>query len=158
MDRCILGIDPGVSGALAFFFTERPERVAVEDTPVADGEVNVAGVAALIRQYAPTVAVIERVHAFRGASSSSSFRFGRAYGDVRGAVSALGVPVHFVMPAVWKKHFKLSQDKEKSRAMALQLFPACAASFARKSDDGRAEAALIAKYGAETLFPWSAAA
>jgi hypothetical protein len=104
-DRCILGVDPGVSGAMAFYFAGRPERVAVEDTPIVDGEVNIAGVAALIRQYAPSVAVIERVNAFRGASSSSSFRFGRAYGDVRGAVTALGVPVHFVQPGVWKRHF-----------------------------------------------------
>lgn len=157
-DRCILGVDPGVSGALAFYFTATLDRVSVEDMPIADGEVSAAGIAALIKQYAPTVAVIERVHAFKGSSSSGSFRFGAAYGEVRGVISGIGVPIHLVPAQTWKKHFKLSSDKEKSRAMVLQLFPTCADSFKRKSDDGRAEAALIAKYGAEILFPWSAAA
>jgi crossover junction endodeoxyribonuclease RuvC len=56
-----------------------------------------------------------------------------------------------VSPAVWKKHFKLPADKEASRALALPLFPATAEHFARKKDHGRAEAALIARYGSEVL-------
>lgn len=40
MSRCILGIDPGLSGALAFFFANHPERVATEDMPTAAGDVD----------------------------------------------------------------------------------------------------------------------
>ena len=38
------------------------------------------------------------------------------------------------------------EGKEQCRALALQLVPACSASFARVKDAGRAEAALLALY------------
>jgi crossover junction endodeoxyribonuclease RuvC len=37
IDRCILGIDPGISGAIAFYFPGVPSRVCAEDVPVAAG-------------------------------------------------------------------------------------------------------------------------
>jgi crossover junction endodeoxyribonuclease RuvC len=45
----------------------------------------------------------------------------------------------------------LSSDKDTSRQLAMQRFPDYAEKFVRKKDDGRAEAALIALYGAEVL-------
>ena len=45
----------------------------------------------------------------------------------------------------------MSRDKGVSRSVAIQRFPKNAADFARVMDDGRAEAALIALYGAEML-------
>jgi crossover junction endodeoxyribonuclease RuvC len=40
---------------------------------------------------------------------------------------------------------------KRPRALALRLFPSTAEHFARKKDHGRAEAALIARYGSEVL-------
>ena len=57
-------------------------------------------------------------------------------------------------PGTWKKAMKVAggrEGKEQCRALALQLFPACAASFARKKDQGRAEAALLALYAGQHL-------
>jgi hypothetical protein len=157
-DRVILGIDPGKTGALAFYFTAEPFRVAVEDMPIVNDKVNAPLLSDILWKYGPTYAVIEAVGARPGQGVSSMFNFGVSYGIAIGVLGTRAVPLHFVTPAKWKKHFGLSSDKEQSRAKAIQLFPACSSSFARKKDDGRAEAALIAKYGAETLFPWSAAA
>jgi hypothetical protein len=39
--------------------------------------------------------------------------------------------------------------KEECRAKAIQMFPACAQSFARKRDAGRAEASLLAFYATQ---------
>jgi crossover junction endodeoxyribonuclease RuvC len=86
-----------------------------------------------------------------GQGVTSMFNFGRSYGDVRGVIGAMEVPLHFVTPQKWKKHFGLSSDKEQSRLRAIRMFPAVADSFKRKKDDGRAEAALIALYGSEVL-------
>jgi hypothetical protein len=58
---CILGIDPGLSGAVAFYFPEAPDRVIAEDMPVAAGMVDCATLAARIRQMAPGLAIVERV-------------------------------------------------------------------------------------------------
>lgn len=157
-DICILGVDPGLSGAIAFYFPAQPERVSVEDMPVAGGEVSAALLAELIVSYQPSLAVIERVSAGHGWGRSACFNFGAAFGDARSCIAALAVPIKYVAPPTWKKHFKLSRDKDESRARALQLFPSCAEHFKRKRDDGRAEAALIAKYGAEMLYDWKRAA
>jgi crossover junction endodeoxyribonuclease RuvC len=154
---CILGIDPGVTGAVAFYFPEAPSRIAVDDVPVAGGEISAPHLASLIRLYSPSMAVIEKVNAFPGQGVSSVFNFGRSYGDVRGVVGALNIPLHFVSPQKWKKHFNLSSDKDMSRMLAIRMFPSVAEHFKLKRHHGRAEAALIALYGAENIFNRSAA-
>lgn len=146
---CILGVDPGITGGIAFLFPAS-NRVIAEDIPVAGGEVDVDTLAARIRQMAPTVAMIERAQAMPKQGVSSTFKFGMAYGALRAVVAAMQVPTHLVTPAKWKGHFRLSADKEQTRAMALRLWPGVG-SFARKKDHGRAEAALIARYAAETI-------
>ncbi len=148
---CIYAHDPGTSGAGAFYFTAHRDTVSVEDTPLADGRVDGATLARRIEIMRPDLAIIERVGAMPGQGVSSMFNFGAAYGTVIGVVSALKIPVHFVTPAKWKKHFGLSADKEEARARALQLWPGRAEMFARKKDHGRAEAALLALYAAEVI-------
>lgn len=148
---CIMGADPGASGAVSFYFTDHPATVSVEDTPIADGLVDGATLAARIEIMRPDLAIIERVGAMPGQGVSSTFKFGQAFGTMIGVVAALKIPVHFVTPAKWKRHFLLSSDKEEARARALQLWPSRAELFARKKDHGRAEAALIARFAAETI-------
>lgn len=155
---CVLGVDPGLSGAIAFYFPDAPFRVAVEDMPVAGKMVSAPLLTDMIRKYGPAIAIIESVGSRPGQGVASTFKFGTAYGVVQGVIGALQIPVEFVSPQRWKKHFRLNGDKEQARAKAQQLFPACALSFQRVKDHGRAEAALIARYGFETLFPASAAA
>ena len=70
--------------------------------------------------------------------------------SVRGVVASLAIPTHMVTPGRWKKHFRLDADKEKARALAIRLWPS-SEHFERKKDHGRAEAALIARFGAETI-------
>jgi crossover junction endodeoxyribonuclease RuvC len=151
MTRCILGIDPGMSGALAFYFPGHPERIAVEDMPVVAGDVDAVTLAKRIAAMGPDLAFLERVNAMPGQGVSSTFKFGRSYGVALGVIGAAAIPLHLVTPGKWKGHMRLSSDKEQARAMALRLFPACSEHFKRKKDHGRAEAALIARYGAEIM-------
>ncbi len=37
---CIMAIDPGLTGAVAYYFPSTAERVAVDDMPVVNGEVD----------------------------------------------------------------------------------------------------------------------
>jgi crossover junction endodeoxyribonuclease RuvC len=76
------------------------------------------------------------------------FRFGASYGCIIGVLCALQIRVHLVSGGIWKKHFRLDSDKEKSRALALRLFPASSEHFSRKRDHHRAEASLLAVFGA----------
>ena len=149
-ELCILGVDPGASGAIAFYFPSRPDLIAVEDVPLAAGEIDGATLAKHIRQMAPNIALIEQIGAMPKQGVSSTFKFGVSYGIVRGIVSTLEIPTHFATPGRWKKHFRLSADKEEARALALRLWPT-SDGFSRKKDHGRAEAALIARFAAETI-------
>jgi hypothetical protein len=47
--RCILAIDPGLTGALAFYFPAQ-DAITAEDMPVAAGNVDAATLAARIAQ------------------------------------------------------------------------------------------------------------
>lgn len=153
MGPCILGIDPGLSGALGFYFPA-VQRVALEDIPTADGEVSSPALAARVKVFKPSMVVLERVHAMPKQGVSSTFKFGMSFGEVRGVIGALGIPLYLVTPQTWKKHYRLGADKEESRNKAIQLFPNNADRLDKKRHHGRAEAALLAKYGAEFLFDW----
>lgn len=147
--NCILGIDPGISGAVAFYFPNE-NRVSVYDTPVAGNQVDGAGLAHLISKYAPDAAMIEAVHSMPGQGVSSTFKFGMAYGIAIGTVAASMIPYQLVSPQRWKKHFRLTADKDESRALAIRLWPENQG-FSRKKDNGRAEAALLARFYFETV-------
>jgi crossover junction endodeoxyribonuclease RuvC len=152
----IVGIDPGYSGAVAFLWPNM--KLEIHDMPVlknAKGkkELNLHILHELLTPEGDEahVAFIEKVHAMSGQGVSSMFRFGETYGATQMAVAAHGMVMQYVPPTTWKKHFKLSRDKGVSRGLATQRFPDCADQFKRVKDDGRAEAALIALYGLETL-------
>lgn len=147
-DHCIMGVDPGVTGGLAWLYPDG--RVVAEDIPVADGEVDVDAIARRIRSYEPRLAIIERGGAMPKQGVSSTFKFGMAYGALRACVAVCEIPTVIVTAGKWKRHFTLDSDKEKSRAMAIRLWPGCGL-FERKKDHGRAEAALIARYGSEVF-------
>jgi crossover junction endodeoxyribonuclease RuvC len=156
----VLGVDPGLSGAIALFDTTLA-TVVVHDMPVLSRgalrtkrglrkrhEISEAMLADLVQELDPNVAFIERVHALPGQGVSSSFTFGVAYGVVRGVLAALDIPVHLITPNEWKRVMRLGADKSAARAHAIRLLPASAAQFQRVKDDGRAEAALLACFGA----------
>lgn len=92
--------------------------------------------------------VIEDVHSMPGNGHVGAFTFGRSKGVLEGVCAGLGLPVTMVRPSTWKGALDLSSDKADSLEMARSLWPSHAEVFARKKDDGRAEACLLAAYGA----------
>lgn len=147
----ILGIDPGKSGAIAAFNNDG-RLIGIDDMPVAGGLISGALLDELIHNRVdpladtPGTAIIEQVHAMPGQGVSSSFGFGRSLGLVEGVLAAQGWTILWVTPAKWKRALGLTADKDQSRRRALELWPDHANLFARKKDDGRAEAALIAHW------------
>jgi crossover junction endodeoxyribonuclease RuvC len=145
----VLGIDPGAHGAIALFrdgvFVSVRDMPTIEDKgrPRVDG----AALGSIIRGYAPTRAVLERVGARPGQGVTSMFQFGRAVGIVEGALGALLVPVTHVTPVQWKGALRVPADKGAMRRRASELVPSAAHHWPRAKDHGRAEAVLIAFYG-----------
>ena len=73
---------------------------------------------------------------------------GRALGAIEAIPQSLGLVTTYATPSAWKKSMGLiGKDKGASRQLATDLYPSWAAMFKRVKDDGRAEAALLAKWG-----------
>lgn len=156
MKSRIMGIDPGVSGAIAII--DGLHLLDVFDMPVVEIQsgkkkkrrISPEMLVAEIQEHADHLVrvYIEDVHAMPGQGVTSTFAFGEAAGLVRGVCAGLKVPVCLVSPVMWKRRMGLQgAGKDDSRAMAARLWPEKAALFRRRRDDGRAEAALLAHYG-----------
>lgn len=145
----VIGIDPGMTGALALYDADG-FPLQIEDMPVVNGEVNGWELNAILRRWTHAQAVIvEQVSAMPRQGVSSTFKFGKGYGMILGAATGLGFKLGMVTPVRWTKHYNVGSDKGLHRQRAMELFPQQAEMFKRVKDDGRADAALIAKWGAE---------
>ena len=151
-----IGIDPGLSGAIAFFDVAKG-HLSIVDMPTVEvvrnnkkkRELSPQMMASLIRlAEGDKAAVVERVGAMPGQGVSSVFSFGRSLGMVEGVLSGLQIPHTLITPQVWQKAALVRGGKDGSRQRAAELFPAYANLFARKKDDGRADAACMAWYAA----------
>ena len=160
MTVTVLGIDPGISGALAAL--DNLGNLVVEDFPThavktslgrARHELDLVQLAQFIQGIAAVIdhVFIERVNAMPGQGVTSMFRFGYAAGAVHGVVAALGLPFTFVTPQSWQKAQGVGPGADAARQRASQLFPQYAGELARKKDQHRADATLIARYGLAAL-------
>jgi crossover junction endodeoxyribonuclease RuvC len=151
-----LGIDPGLSGALALLIDD--DRIILRDMPTfeivkSNKRRNEIDVHALIktlcdmhREYSQIHCVIERAGARPGEGTASSWKNGCNWGMVYTAVAAVQFPVQIIQPAVWKKAMGVPADKDGARLVASRLLPRHAHNWVAKKHDGRAEAALMALY------------
>ena len=158
MNHWILGVDPGLSGAFAMYL---PGQAAdVFDVPTVTRRVNNKDkrqidpyqLAAWLEIQRPLIkyAVIEQVGTMPGQGVTSAFNFGFTTGAIHGIIAACGIEIRTVSPQVWKRKFGLlGQDKDASRGEASRRLPHCTHLWPLKKHDGRAEAVLLAIYGAE---------
>lgn len=155
-----LGIDPGLTGALALISNDG--FVEVIDMPKAKerhGKESRDRICShslrdelLIMQNTHgkiRVAVVELTGPMPKQGVTSVYRFGYGNGQIDGVLAALCIPTEYVRPQVWKKALGLGADKAQSLALARAKWPT-ADSFTLKKHDGRAEAALLAEFGRRT--------
>lgn len=158
MKPIILGIDPGLHGALAFVqLIGGTPRVEVFDMPIVAKQVNnisrsridKPALAELIASRIHTLrcVVIEDVHALPKDGPVQAFTFGYGLGLLHGICQVYDLSVVNVPPHVWKSKYGLTSDKHKSRAVASRFFPHNASVWNRAKHDGRAEAALLGLLG-----------
>ena len=157
----IIGIDPGLSGGIAIL--DNSKVMELFDMPVMpDGkknkrQLNSALLVKLIKDHIKnledTVMVVEQVNAMPGQGVTSMFNFGQTFGAIKGICAALGLPIFFVRPAKWKKHFELiNSSKDSSRTKAIEMYPSISEQLSKKKDVNKSDAILIARYYSETRF------
>ena len=155
----IFGIDPGLLGALAIL--DNKKIVDVIDLPtMSEGKKNKRQLnSAHLSQYIKSniinqensVVVVEQVNAMPGQGVTSMFNFGQTFGAIKGISAALNLPIYFVRPSKWKKHFDLiNSQKDSSRVKVIQMFPKFSSKLSLKKDSNKADAILIANYHLNT--------
>jgi len=137
----VIGVDPGVNGGIAFL---HDGKVAAYKMPATERDIY--DLLATGEESAPIV-FLESVHSMPDQGVSSSFKFGRGYGFLRGAITALKYPLHDVSPQKWQRALGCltGGDKNISKQMAQQLFPQL------KITHSIADAILLTEYGRRAL-------
>ena len=157
----IIGIDPGITGAICFF--EDGKILDVIEMPnMPEGkknkkQVNGAQITNEILSRIRTIdktsikVVIEQVSAMPGQGVTSMFNFGQTFGAIKGICATLDLPIYFVRPSKWKKHFELiNSSKDASRTKAIEMYPSLSNDLAKKKDVNKSDAILIARFYSET--------
>ena len=155
----IIGIDPGLSGGIAVL--EENKVINLYDMPVMpEGKKNKRQLnsAQLVKLLKDNVlkndevsVVVEQVNAMPGQGVTSMFNFGQTFGAIKGVCAALGLPIFFVRPSKWKKHFELiNASKDSSRTKAIEMYPSLSNDLAKKKDVNKSDAILIARFYSET--------
>ncbi len=144
--KAYIGIDPGVSGAIAIL--KEGEVINIRHDKATDKEI-VEFYTRNLKDCNEVIAVLEKVHSMPGQGVKSTFKFGESYGKSQGILSTLGVPYEFAVPRTWQKVLGiLKRDKKESKTdfkrrlkqKAEQLFPNV------KIVNNNADALLIAEY------------
>jgi hypothetical protein len=141
----VIGIDPGVTGALAVH--ERGVLTVIEDLPVLEGRIDGAALYETL-DTDNVIVYLENTQPMPKNGSIASYSLGLNTGIIVGVVQSLSHPLVRVRPAEWKKKMSVTKlDKNGIRGVAREIYPQWADSFKRVMDHNRAEAVLISRYG-----------
>jgi hypothetical protein len=140
-----LGIDPGISGAIALL--SETDDISVYDWPGDPAQAS-NFIIEWLKDYSVQLAVLERVSAMPKQGVRSVFHFGFNYGQWDGLLAALKIPFIKDPPRLWQKGLIRKTDgpdtKSRSLSVARRLFPN--ADLRLKKHHNRADAILLAYY------------
>ena len=152
----IIGIDPGLDGALAFIglgevlVIDMP-TYEVKDKKSKKRHIDVSELLRILRESSgrPPMAYIERQQSYPNQGSVSNYSIGFGYATLVTALTACHIPFETVHPKAWQKHFGIKgATKGQACEIAGRLFPGVSIRGPRgRALDGRADALLIAEYG-----------
>jgi len=160
----VLGVDPGLTGALSLVYIKTPDICTIIDVPTyrtptkqrKSGyftHVDLYQLSHLLKPYRDLIklAVVEAPTAMPKQGLSSTFRFGEVCGGIRGVLAGLDIPAYPISPSAWKFQMGLSSNKDESRRLATEFFPNYAEYWRLKKHNDRAEAAIMCMYGIKHL-------
>jgi Holliday junction resolvasome RuvABC endonuclease subunit len=157
--KIIMGIDPGLEGAIGFIkgndaeVHSMPNYHIVKQAKTAKGNnkketaLDIDGIIALIKSYPVSEAYIEKQNPQPKNGVASCFRSGKMYGTLITILHMLNIRFTEIAPVTWKKAIMKDMGKEKDASIirCKQLFPEVP--LPHKGDHHKAEALLIAEYG-----------
>ena len=151
----IIGIDPGLSGGIAILddlkIFDIYDMHIMSQGKKNKNQLNSAQLVNIIKKNiipsGDTFLIVEQVSAMPGQGVTSMFNFGQTFGSIKGICAALNLPIFFVRPTKWKKHFDLiNSSKDASRTKVIEMYPSISPRLTKKKDVNKADAILIARY------------
>jgi len=158
--RAVLGVDPGLAGAIALWWPStddlnQPDDLRVYPIPTLTTlrnkkkkrEIDILRLVQLFDMLGgPDIghAYIELVGAMPGQGVSSMFQFGRGVGILEGVICSSFIPLTRCPPVSWRKAAAVRGGKQGSILRAVEMFPKFAPLF---TYTGFSDAALIAWWG-----------
>ena len=148
----LLAIDPGATGALAWFedgvlieVFNMPSIKYVDYKKRNKKRLDFAELDRIFLKVSPEEVVIEKVSAMPGNGNVSMFNFGMNFGALQAFSATYSDKVTLVRPMEWKKHFDLvNTEKKAATELAKSYTP-------KVTNSGKADAYLIGKYYLDTL-------
>lgn len=146
-----LGIDPGVSGAIAMIAKDGL-LLELEDLPVSkvgtSNEIDVMALDSLLSlwevDHLNCKVILERAMTMPRDGRVGAFNMGANFGRLQALLTVCSLSWSMVLPQAWKKSMGVTKDKSSSILLAQRIFPG--ASLERKKDHNRAEALLLAEW------------
>jgi crossover junction endodeoxyribonuclease RuvC len=164
----VIGIDPGLTGAIATYHKESDTFLSVDDMPVqrrSYGEGNELcyvelnlGFSAILAltdhnyPMQPIKAVIENVGTMPKQGVVSAFQFGQVNGALKAMLAVYAIEYILLHPTVWKKDFGLvGSTKEDGLKLVRAAYPKQQPYLNLAKHHNRADAMMIAVAGAKRL-------
>lgn len=155
----VLGVDPGLTGALAILDGDAMTIVDLPTQPIpgvgpkalVKREISPVELRTVMRSALPperrdsALVLIESMHALGGTSVQTQASLAASKATVIAVAQLMGLRVERVAPQVWKRFYGLSANKRECIELAQKLFGRRDIRLGRHHN--RAEAALIARYG-----------
>ena len=155
MPSVVAGIDPGLSGAIAFLDECSNRLAGVYDLPLIEGpdgcrNLDERAFEALLEKHCPRLVVMEHVQGFGGVSSA--FKLGATFGALICCVRGRRFRLEFVRPQTWQASILGCTDRNATKPASILVAALIAPAAAlirgkgRKPDHNRADAINIARY------------
>jgi hypothetical protein len=115
----VLGIDPGLTGALALLEVANGDTTLIDvmDVPIigssAKQSVDVIQLQEWLLRHGPRHAFLERAQAMPKQGASSGFKYGRTVGASEAVLTVSAIAITMVEPSKWKRHFHLQGADKK---------------------------------------------
>lgn len=161
----VIGVDPGLTGAMAFYDADSDEVFATLDMPLTDrmygsgSEIDWPLLRDQIEEIIDLMcetrekdllAAIENVGVMPKQGAVSGFQFGRVIGGLESMFAVMRISQIKVHPATWKKRFGLvGTDKQACLDMVKATYPE--ANLSLKKHHNRADAIAIAVAGSKMV-------
>lgn len=152
----VIGIDPGLNGAIAFLSFDR-NTCKVLPLTTKGKNLNFEEIVLFLldlyeSKHEATDVFIEAVHAMPKQGVTSTFTFGHVTGSLFGYFTCLNYKITSIRPQEWKNLVlpKDNHSKEASIAFCKKSYPGVSllrTKRSRKDDDGIADAVCIAEAG-----------